>query len=59
MPIAAHAETHDGTLHLRALVARPDGTQSIRAQQGGSTSTRTRSGPAVAENLLQQGAREI
>ena len=59
VPIAAHAETHDGTLHLRGLVASPDGTQMVRAQQGGLASEAEALGAGVAEDLLQQGAREI
>jgi hydroxymethylbilane synthase len=59
VPIAAHAEAQDGTLHLRGLVASVDGTQLIRAQQSGPGSDPEALGAAVAEDLLQQGAREI
>jgi hydroxymethylbilane synthase len=35
-PIAGHAEITAGRLHLRALIARPDGTECLRAERVGA-----------------------
>ena len=35
-PIAGYAETAQGRLHLRALIARPDGSECLRAERVGA-----------------------
>jgi hydroxymethylbilane synthase len=35
-PIAGHAEIAAGQLHLRALLARPDGSECLRAERVGA-----------------------
>ena len=58
-PVAAHATIDNGSLQLTALVAHPDGTQSISASDSGPVSDAAAIGAALAESLLQQGAREL
>ena len=58
-PVAAHATIDNGSLQLTALVAHPDGTQSISASDSGPVSDAAAFGAALAESLLQQGAREL
>ncbi len=58
-PVAAHATIDAGSLHLSALVAHPDGTSSISASDSGPVSAAAEIGAALAESLLQQGAREL
>jgi hydroxymethylbilane synthase len=58
-PIAAYAELKDKTLHLRALVAAPDG-QKILRHDGYAPATEAQSlGETVAQGLLEQGARQL
>jgi hydroxymethylbilane synthase len=59
-PLAAHARLIDpGTLELRALVGRPDGTDIIRAERVGSISDPAALGSAVGTELLSRGADHI
>jgi hydroxymethylbilane synthase len=57
VPIGALAELCDGSLHLDAIVARPDGTKILRQSRSGDDPVRL--GEAVGETLLQQGGAEI
>ncbi len=57
VPIGATAEIREGTLHLSAIVARPDGTKLLR--ESGEGEDPIRLGEAVGEALLQSGADEI
>jgi hydroxymethylbilane synthase len=58
VPIAAHATMQsDGTVALNGLVARPDGSEVLRASQSGSASNAL--GTAVAAELLRSGAQAI
>lgn len=58
MPLGAFAEqTADGTLHLRALLAQPDGRRVLRAEAQGVDAIAL--GAAVAEQLRAQGADDI
>jgi hydroxymethylbilane synthase len=50
-PIAGHAEIAAGRLHLRALVARPDGSECLRAERAGP--------PRDAERLGQDAGAEL
>lgn len=59
VPVAAYAEIHHGTLHLRGLVANRDGTRILRAQREGAVHDADAIGTRVAEELLQQGAEAI
>jgi hydroxymethylbilane synthase len=57
VPIAALGEVLDSGLRLTAIVARPDGSHSIREQQSGSDPEEL--GRNVGEALLQRGAQQI
>jgi hydroxymethylbilane synthase len=57
VPIGAHAEVTAGKLRLVAVVARPDGTELIRAEQIGSDPEHL--GSVVGQELLGKGARRI
>lgn len=59
VPIAAHASIADGRLEIIGVVARPDGSNLIRAHASGSASDPDAIGLALAEDLLCQGARDI
>ena len=50
-PIAGHAEIAAGRLHLRALIARPDGSECLRAARVGL--------PGDAERLGQDAGAEL
>ena len=58
-PIASFADLFDDKLRLRALVARPDGSEIIRMVEYGSVKKAEEIGYQVAENLLKAGAREL
>lgn len=59
VPLAAYSQLQEGVLHLRGLVAKPDGTTLIRAQASGAPEQAQALGRQVAADLLNQGAREI
>ena len=59
VPIAAHANFEGAQLHLRGVVASLDGSRLIRAAAAGSRNNPEDLGAAVAEDLLERGAREI
>jgi hydroxymethylbilane synthase len=59
VPLAAYAQIAGATLHLRALVAEPDGSRVVRAQARGSIEQAAQLGHDVAQQLLDQGARAI
>ena len=50
-PIAGHAVLTDGVIHLRGLIAKPDGSQLI--------ATERRGGFADAEALGRDGGQEL
>ena len=58
-PVAAHAIVNGDTITLTALVARPDGTQSIRDSVSGNASDAEALGEQLAARLLDNGAREL
>lgn len=58
-PVAGFAELNGTQLHLRGLVAMPDGSRVLRAEQTGPASDPEALGLAVAEALLVQGAAQI
>lgn len=67
VPIAAFAQLQGlrggqlsaAEIALRGLVGAPDGSRVLRAQQSGASADPEALGIAVAEQLLQQGARAI
>ncbi len=65
VPIGGYAEVTGTTLHLRAIVASPDGSRVIRGELSGAVSCDSsgdhpsRIGTALAHDLLLRGAREI
>ena len=59
VPLAAYGEDDDGFLRLRALIARPDGSDLVRAEASGSLASAEALGLKVAELLLIEGAGSI
>jgi hydroxymethylbilane synthase len=62
VPLAAYATWHDGALHLRGIVATPDGQRVLSAQASAPAPTVERAlqlGREVANALESQGALEI
>jgi hydroxymethylbilane synthase len=59
VPIGAHATVTNGRLHLRAIVAAPDGSQMVSAQSEGALSDAAALGRDLASELLSRGARRI
>lgn len=59
VPLAAHAVLNGQTLHVRGLVATPDGATIIRAEKTGTASEALALGESVAQDLIQAGAGEI
>lgn len=59
VPIGAYAELRNGHLWLRGLVARPDGTQILRAEISGDPQRAEALGLEAAQRLRAEGADEI
>ena len=59
MPIGSYAELTDGELWLRALVGAPDGSHMVRGERRGKPQDAEALGVSLAEELLNNGAREI
>ncbi len=59
VPIGSYAELKDGELWLRALVGAPDGSQLVRGERRGPAEQAEALGISLAEELLDNGAREI
>jgi hydroxymethylbilane synthase len=57
VPIGAFAVVSDSRITLRAVVARPDGTQTLCISQAGNDAVEL--GNFVAQALLEKGAQEI
>lgn len=57
VPIGAHARLEGSAIHLRAIVASPDGSRVVRDSMTGEEPIAL--GRALGERLLQVGAREI
>ncbi len=57
VPVAAYATVNDGTIHLRGLVATPDGRRIIRVEGRGPSPQEL--GAALAEEAKSQGALEL
>ena len=56
VPIAAYAEVEGDSLRLRGMVARPDGSELLYAEEHGSRDDAAAIGLRAAESLLAQGA---
>jgi hydroxymethylbilane synthase len=59
VPIGAWAQVYEGTVHLHAIVAAPDGTRVIRADHQAPVSEAAQLGADLAQELLANGAREL
>jgi hydroxymethylbilane synthase len=59
IPLAAHATVDGDTLHLRAMVATPDGRRSAYADASGPAALPAAVGEQVAQKLAQQDAEGI
>jgi len=57
VPVGGYAFLEKGVIHMRAVVASPDGTHVVRAELSGVDPLRT--GASLGRNLLEQGAEEI
>ena len=57
VPIGAFAEMRDGSLHLRAMVGRPDGSEILRESATGQDPVKL--GRDTAQKLLQRGGDKI
>jgi len=58
-PVAAYATISNKMLALTALVAHPDGSESIRESISGDATEAEQLGEALAARLLESGAREL
>ena len=59
VPVAFHCEQSGQWLTLRGLVGEPDGSIILRSEKQGSVSDPEQLGIAVAEDLIDQGAKDI
>ena len=59
VPIGSYAELVNGELWLRALVGAPDGSQMVRGERRGPAEQAEALGISLAEELLDNGARDI
>ncbi|NIF34756.1 hydroxymethylbilane synthase [Enterobacter sp. Cy-643] len=59
VPIGSYAELKDNELWLRALVGAPDGSIMVRGERRGKPEDAVAMGISLAEELLNNGAREI
>ncbi|HWZ31138.1 MAG TPA: hydroxymethylbilane synthase [Bryobacteraceae bacterium] len=57
VPVGGHAVVHGSSIHLRAIVASPDGSRIIRGEVTGSDAIQI--GSTLGQQLLEKGAREI
>jgi hydroxymethylbilane synthase len=59
IPLAAHAVVEGGALHLRAMVATPDGRRSAFAESSGPAIDPETLGERVSQRLREQDADAI
>jgi hydroxymethylbilane synthase len=57
VPVGGYAYLEKGVIHMRAIVASPDGSHVVRAELSGVDPSRT--GASLGRNLMEQGAEEI
>lgn len=58
-PIAAHATVSAGELHLRAMIADPEGRRVIRGERRGAAAAAAEIGLALGGALLDRGGRAL
>lgn len=58
-PVAVHAVTVGSVLTITALVATPDGSQSIRDKLGGPSEDAEKLATQLAHQMIESGAKEI
>jgi hydroxymethylbilane synthase len=58
-PVAVHAVAIGSTLTITALVAMPDGSQSIRDKLGGPSEDAEKLAVQLAHQMIESGAKEI
>jgi hydroxymethylbilane synthase len=58
-PIAAHAQVSAGQLQLRGVIGSPDGQEIYRGVHSGAVTDRRAVGIALADRLLDAGARPL
>jgi hydroxymethylbilane synthase len=58
-PIAAHAQVSAGQVQLRGVIGSPDGQEIYRGVHSGAVADRQAVGIALAERLLDAGARPL
>jgi hydroxymethylbilane synthase len=59
VPIGANATVDGDTVHLRGIVAAPDGSKVVRGNLSGQASDAASIGKTLAEQLMAQGAKEL
>ncbi len=59
VPVAGHARVQNGRVRLTGLVGAPDGTRQVRDEIEGRAEEAADLGHALAQRLLDRGAREI
>lgn len=59
VPVAAYGEVSGGTLHLRGLIASPDGRRVIRGETTGEARQAVPVGSELAGRLLAEGGQEL
>ena len=59
VPIGANATVDGDTVHLRGIVAAPDGSKVVRGNLSGHAADAASIGKALAEQLMAQGAQEL
>lgn len=59
IPLGAYARLEGGTLLLQGAVAAPDGSRVLRGETAGSAGRPQEVGRALAEILIEKGAKEI
>lgn len=57
VPVGGYAYLEKGVIHMRAIVASPDGTRVVRAELSGVDPLRT--GASIGRILMERGAEEI
>jgi len=57
VPVGGYAYLEKGVIHMRAIVASPDGLRVVRAELSGVDPLRA--GASLGRNLLEQGAEKI
>jgi hydroxymethylbilane synthase len=59
VPMAGHAVVEGGTVRLRGLVGKPDGSKVVEGERSGPVEAALAVGDALAEELLSRGAGDI